>query len=114
MRPSFEQYEIQARVIDVFEKLIYRYDPPSINSNNKPLYVLNDGDHIYVLNHDITSLQHKLKNESEGNDLQILPVGNNYYINPKPQTPKYIMIENEDEMYNEIEILDKEKRKMIK
>ena len=74
-------------------------------------YVLNDGDHFHVLSQELNSLHQTMKRESEGNNLQILPVGNNYYINPKPQTPKYIIIENEEDIYNEIVILDKEKKK---
>ena len=45
--PFFEKYKIQVRVFDVYRKLIFKYDPPSINDHNKPFYVLNDGDHIY-------------------------------------------------------------------
>ena len=50
---SLNNLKIQVRVFDVYSKLIYKYGPPSTNSHNKPFYVLNDGDHIYVLDNDL-------------------------------------------------------------
>ena len=40
-------------------------DTPVENSNNKPMYVLADGDHDYTLNHDLKRLNRsKRKRES--------------------------------------------------
>ena len=43
--PFFVKYKLRLRVYNVFYKRIFRYDPPVYNSNNKPMYVLADGDH---------------------------------------------------------------------
>ena len=52
----FEKYQIQVRVFDVYRKLFFKYDPPSTNYHNKPFYVLNDGDHIYLLDDNLHCL----------------------------------------------------------
>ena len=57
--PFFVKYKLRLRVFDVFYKPIFKYDPLVENSNNKPMYVLADGDHIYTLNHDLKRLEQK-------------------------------------------------------
>ena len=67
-------------------RTLYKYDPPSMNANNKPFYVLNDGDHIYVLDNDLKVLQQKMEFEDENEKAKPLQVSHNCYINmdPKP------------------------------
>ena len=57
--PFSVKYKLMLRVFDVFYKLIFKYDPLVENSNNKPMYVLADGDHVYTLNHDLKRLEQK-------------------------------------------------------
>ena len=111
--PSLRKNRIQVKVIEIYiyKQGLWEYNPRSISHKNQASYVLSDGDHIYVLSQELKSLQQTMNRESEGHKLHILPVGKNYVINPKPQTPKYIMIENEDGMYNEIITLDTEEKK---
>ena len=58
--PFFVKYRLQLRVFNSFYKLIYQYDPPIRNHNNKALYCMMKGDHIYTLNHNIDALNHSL------------------------------------------------------
>jgi len=63
MLPFFQKFKLKVRLYDIFCTLIFRYDPEPEDRNNKPFYAMTDGDHIYVLNHDINSLSHKLEVE---------------------------------------------------
>ena len=47
------------------ESLIFQYDPPSINYHNKPFYVLNDGDHIYLLDDNLHTLKEKMHTDDD-------------------------------------------------
>ena len=58
MEPFFEKYRLQARVYDIFNKLIYKYEPQIRNHNNKVLRCLLKDDHIYTLNYDTNRLDH--------------------------------------------------------
>jgi len=63
--PFFVRYKLKLRVFNIFYQRIFTYDPPVENFNNKPMYVLADGDHIYTLNHDLKRLQ---QTQSEDTD----------------------------------------------
>jgi len=54
--PFFEKHRLQLRVFDKFYKLVFRYDPPNRNHNNKTMYCLQADNHIYTLNHDLDRL----------------------------------------------------------
>ena len=45
------------RVFDIFYKYIFKYDPPIENHNNKAMFVLADGDHVYTLSQDLKRLE---------------------------------------------------------
>ena len=49
----------------MFYQHIFTYNPPVENFNNKRMYVLADGDHIYTLNHDLKRLE---QTQSEDTD----------------------------------------------
>ena len=57
MLPFFQKYKLKLRVFDIFYKCIFRHDPLVENQNNKTMYVLADGDHIYTLSHDLKRLE---------------------------------------------------------
>ena len=63
--PFFERFKVKLRVFDVFHKLIYRYDPPTENFNQKPMYVMVDATHVYALNYDIKRLEQMMTNKEE-------------------------------------------------
>ena len=81
-----------------------KYDPPANHRHNPPFYVLNDGDHICTLDHELKSLQRRL--EEEG-DKTVLTVSNNYYINPNPKPIKYIMINDIDDLFIQMKEINK-------
>jgi len=83
--PFLKKYQIPVRMYGTYRELLYKYDPFVNHRNNPPFYVLNDGDHIYTLDHELKSLQRRL--EEEG-DKTVLTVSNNYYINPNPKRIK--------------------------
>ena len=46
--PFFVKYKLQLRVFDIFDKLIFMYDPPIRNHHNKIMYCLIKGNHVYT------------------------------------------------------------------
>jgi len=46
----FQKYNLQLRVFDIIGKLIFKYDPAHHNHNNKPMYCMIKGNHVYTLN----------------------------------------------------------------
>ena len=102
--PFFEKYKIQVRVFDVYRKLIFKYDPPSINYHNKPFYVLNDGDHIYLLDDNLHTLKEKMHTDDDTEGVT-LPISHNYYINTKPNNIMYIMIDEVEDFFKKIKDL---------
>ena len=53
----FEKYKIQLRVINEFNKVIYKYDPEVRNRHHRAMYCMVKGNHIYTLNCDIKCLE---------------------------------------------------------
>ena len=53
--PFFQQYKLNLRVFDSFGKLICRNDTETRNTNNKTMYCMVKGDHVYTLNYDLQS-----------------------------------------------------------
>ena len=88
--PFFVKYKLRLRVFNVFYQRIFRYDPPIENSNNKPMYVLADGDHIYTLNHDLKRLEQT--QEDAGDEAYTVRASSDYmlrdcllYTSPSPR-----------------------------
>ena len=59
MEKVFVEFSIQARIYNYLNALVYKYDPPKRNHHIKTLYALVKNNHIYVLNHDLKSIQQK-------------------------------------------------------
>lgn len=59
MEKMFKEYNIQIRIFDFCNKLIYKHDPENRNHYIKTFYAMVKNSHIYVLNHDLKSIQQK-------------------------------------------------------
>ena len=72
-----KKYKAQVRVFDVYRTLILKSDPPSINYRHKQFYVLNDGDHIYLLDDNLHTVKENMYtyDDTEG---VTLPISHNY------------------------------------
>ena len=93
VKPFFEKYKLKLRVYDIFYNLIYKYDPEVPNFNQKPMYCITDGDHIYTLNKDLESLAQK----SDDEEYKVM-VGADFRTPNKPTKSDHRMIENVDEL----------------
>ena len=94
--PFFVKYKLRLRVFNVFYKRIFRYDPPVENSNNKPMYVLADGDHIYKLSHDLKRLE---QNQDEDDDAAYaVRASPDYNIREDTDVVSHKMIEHIDDI----------------
>ena len=118
MQPFFEKYRLQARVYDIFNKLIYKYDPLVRNHNNKILRCLLKDDHIYTLNHDVNRLDQiaEFYDETEF----IVKASSNYRTQEDDETPNiYRMFETVDDILKIVkenqkhDEEEKEERKII-
>eukprot|EP00438_Fugacium_kawagutii_P012227 Skav223953 [mRNA] locus=scaffold798:243805:247131:- [translate_table: standard] len=108
MQRVFEEYNIQVRIFNFFNHLIYKYDPPKRNHHIKTFYAMVKNSHIYVLNHDLKSIQQKQISE-----IPIVKATTDYYINEKEEPCKFKMIKHVDDMLK-IEVKDDEKEiKMV-
>ena len=87
MEKVFIEFNIQVRIYSLFNTLIYKYDPKKRDHNIKTFYAMVKNKHIYSLNHDLNSLQHK-----PIRDRHVVKAPTDYYINEKEQPPTYKMI----------------------
>eukprot|EP00438_Fugacium_kawagutii_P015581 Skav229714 [mRNA] locus=scaffold49:189255:192446:+ [translate_table: standard] len=87
MEKVFIEFRISVRILDFFNTLIYRYDPPVRNHHIKTFYALVKNKHIYALNYDIKQLQQKITQ-----DIPIVKASTDYYINEDEEPPKHKMI----------------------
>ena len=96
MLPFFVKYKLRLRVFNVFYQRIFRYDPPVENSNNKPMYVLADGDHIYTLNHDLKRLEQT--QEEAGDEAYTVRASSDYMLREDKEVVEHKMINHIDEI----------------
>ena len=68
MTKVFEHFKIQVRVYDVFNNLVYQYDPEKRDHHIQTLYAILKNNHIYTVNDNLSSLK------------QMLPKNSNYDI----------------------------------
>ena len=90
MVPFFEKNKLQLRVIDQMYRCIYKYDPTVRNHNHKSMYVMVDGNHVYTLNDELSSLQQHLEEEKEA----IVRASSEFKTNYKTEEVEYKMIES--------------------
>ena len=101
IKPFFEKYRLQLRVYDEYMKPIFKYDPDVINRHNKVMYCMVKGDHVYTLNKNIQSLQHK--SDEEG---MILKASENYFIKEDSVIPTFKMIDGVNDIIRVIKEVD--------
>jgi hypothetical protein len=63
--PFFVNHKLKVRVFNVFYQSIFTYDPPVDHFQNKAMYVLADGDHIYTLKHDPKRLEQTQRKDND-------------------------------------------------
>ena len=88
----------------MYKKLIFKYDPPSINNHNRPFYVLNDGDHIFLLDNELKTLEQKMHTDDDKEGVT-LPINHDCYINTKPNNKMYIMVDEVEDFFKKIKDL---------
>ena len=103
MEKVFKEYNIQARIFDFCNKLIYKYDPENRNHHIKTFYAMVKNSHIYVLNHDLKSIQQK-----QSCNIPTVKASTDYYISKREEPPKYKMINNVNDILN-IQVDENEK-----
>ena len=103
MQKVFEEYNIQVRIFNFFNHLIYQYDPPKRNHHIKTFYAMVKNSHFYVLNHDLKSIQQKQMCE-----IPLVKATTDYYISEKEEPSKFKMIKHIDDMLK-IEVGEDEK-----
>ena len=90
MEQVFKQYRIQVRIFDFMNRLIYKHDPEKRNHHIKTLYAMVKNNHIYVLNHDLKSIQ---QGQANKNSL-VVKASTDYYLNEKDEPPNFRMIKD--------------------
>jgi len=75
--PFFIKYNLHLRVFHPFYKLIYQYNPPVSDHNNKRMYCMIKGNHVYTLNHDLNILNQEL---DQDDDAMKVKVSSNLHI----------------------------------
>ena len=110
IKPFFKKYKLKLRVFDIFYKMIYKFDPEMYDNNNKPMYCLIKGNHIYTLNYDLKTLQQKYKDED---DLTIIRANPNYPINENRAIHEYKMIESVNDILNILKTTDNDEKQII-
>ena len=96
----------------MFYKLIFKYDPPSFNNNNSPLYCMTKGDHIYTLNYNIKSLEQK-QNEEQENEY-IVKASSDYKVSKDDDEVNYYrMINTADDILKIIKELETDEKQTI-
>ena len=89
-----------------FNKLIYQYDPPIRNHNNKVLYCMMKGDHLYTQNHNIDILTQQFAkhrpddDEYDDKDVVVIKPSSNYRVEEDRDPNHYTMIHHIDDLLN--------------
>jgi hypothetical protein len=93
--PFFERFKLGLFVYDVYQKLIFKYEPEDKekNKNYKILQLITKDDHMYEVNEKGKSLTHTVERDEE--DLEEMFVSDNYNLNRRPlEDFKIHMIDN--------------------
>jgi predicted transcriptional regulator len=93
--PFFEKYNLFLRVYDCFGKLVHRHDPLTYDNNNKKMYCMIKGNHVYTLNHNLKSLNQKIEDDD---DTFKVKVHTDYYIKEDKEPIPCRMFENIDDL----------------
>ena len=103
MTKVFEHYRIQVRVYDVFNNLVYQYNPEKRDHNIQTLYAVIKNNHIYTVNDNLSSLKQMLPKNS--NYDIFVKASSDYHLNEKstPVECKMITSLNDIMKYTEEE-----------
>ena len=91
MENVFIEFSAQVRIYNYLDASVYKYDPPKRNHHIKTFYALVQNNHIYVLNHDLKSIQQK-----QGSKIATVKSSTDYYISNQEDPPNFKMINNVD------------------
>ena len=100
MDKVFKHYNIQARIFDFFNRLIYKNEPETRNSHIQPFYAMVKNGHIYTLKNDIKSIEQRQYNEG---DKPIVRASQDYHLNEADEPPEYKMFDHIDELLKMID-----------
>ena len=78
MAKVFEYFNLQVRIYDVFDTLIYKRDPIKRNHNIPALYAIVKDSHIYTVSDNLNMLR------------QMLPKNSSYYISEKASSDYHL------------------------
>ena len=103
MTKVFEHYRIQVRVYDVFNNLVYQYNPEKRDHHIQTLYAIIKNNHIYTVNDNLSSLKQMLPKNS--NYDIFVKASSDYHLNEKstPVECKMITSLNDIMKYTEEE-----------
>ena len=73
--------------------MICRHDPETRNSNNKAMYCMIKGNHVYTLNHNLASLDQKLDTKPEF----YVKANSDYHIGDEKKDQQFKMISHIDD-----------------
>ena len=96
MTKVFEHFKIQVRVYDVFNNLVYQYDPEKRDHHIQTLYAIIKNNHIYTVNDNLSSLEQMLpKNSNYDIFVKASP---DYHLNEKSTPVECKMIASLDDI----------------
>ena len=90
----FDHFDLQVRIPDVFDTLIYKRDPIKINHNIPALYAIVKNSHIYTVSENLNMLQQMLPKKID------IPVkaSSDYHLNEKEEPVECISITSLDDI----------------
>ena len=94
MEAVFKKFNIQVRIFNFVNEVIYKYEPEKRNHHIKTFYAMVKNNHIYTLNHDLSKIQQKQLITK----LPTIKAHTDYYINEREEPPQYKMIKCIDDI----------------
>ena len=104
VKPFFEKHRLQLRVYDKFYKMVFKYDPPNRNHNDKTMYCMMTDGHIYTLNFDLDKIAQK-DQDAEVDDLK-RKVGDSFKTKEDVEPRQAKMINDVDDVLEVISVVD--------
>ena len=94
MEAVFKQFNIQVRIFNLVNELIYNYNPEKRNHHIKTFHAMVKNSHIYTLNHDLS----KIQQTQLVSKLPTIKAHTGYYISEREEPPQYKMIKCIDDI----------------
>ena len=98
--PVFKPYKLKLRVFDVVGKMICRQDPETRNDNNKAMYCMVKGNHVYTLNYNID-----LEKKMDANPEFYVKAHSDYHIGEEKREQNYKMISHIDDLIKLVKMI---------